>query len=637
MLFGIRIFSFKMAMAIAIVFSTLCGLTLSTSASQASDFEYQGVVEGFYGSFWTHQERRDMIEVMGRAGLSDYFYAPKDDPYHRSQWREPYEGEWLEEFEELLAHADEHDVNIHYALSPGLDMEYSSEEDFGELVAKFESMYELGVRHFALFLDDVPQELQHDEDIEAFDDLAEAHVEVINRLNEWVNSVGAELTVCPTTYTNSFGDRDYVRKLGEGVDSDVPMFWTGTDVAVAEITADETADWGELMQRKPLIWDNFPVNDFESWRIFLAPLSGRDAGLTEQAAGIISNPMNEPYASMIGVYTVGLYAQNPAGYEPEEALQTALSDLYGERAAEALMPVVDFYSAYGWEDHPLTPVFTPGLPVDYYDKHDKLNQAESALDEFANLTEGNHLAEGLGAELDDILYYTRDELVGVQFRTSRVEEEGLWYTRRNSFKANSYEQCPDAGKSEIVEDNWYQLDHTGHDAINGVARMYECEDRLHLVIRLRSDDPIYASEEVYGDHSFVVLSDQIENRTNIDDSDVILKLVPERGDEPRSVTGYEFTGDYFARRGIRNVEIATFTPFFMEFMEETELPEEIDITYRQLDSGYQWEITIDPDFIRPAGLNIGGIRSDEEGEARRFHLSEEAYFGNPAVFPAIDY
>ncbi len=621
-----------------LVFITIATFSACSEApAQSGEFEYQGVVEGFYGSFWTHQERRDMIELMGRAELTDYFYAPKDDPYHRSQWRDPYEGEWLEEFEELLSHAEDHDVNLHYALSPGLDMVYSSEEDFEAMIEKFESMYDLGVRHFALFLDDVPQVLQHDEDLEAFDDLADAHVEVINRMNEWVESVGGELTVCPTTYTNSFGSKDYIRKLGEGVNDDVPLFWTGVDVAVAEITGEETAEWGELMQRKPLIWDNFPVNDFESWRIFLAPLSGRDAELASEAAGIISNPMNEPYASMIGVYTVGLYAQDPAGYDPEEALQTALSDLYGDQAAQALMPVVDFYSAYGWEDHPLTPVVTPGMEIDYNNKHLKLDRAVEAVDDFVGLTEGDPWADGLVAELDDILYETRNELTGIQFRQSKVEQDGIWTTRRNEMSVAEYEQCPNYDYANIPEENWYRLDHTGHDAISGVTRLIDCEDRLNLVIRMKSEEPIYASDAVYGDHAFVILSDEIENRTNIDDSEIILKLLPDREEESHAISAYKFTGDYFALRGIRNVEIATFTPFFMEFMEQTDVPDDIDVSYRNTDAGYQWEIQIDPDYIRPQGLNIGGTISGEEGEANQFHLSEEPFFGNPGVFPEVVY
>ena len=31
-----------------------------------------------------------MLEFMGRVGLKDYVYAPKDDPFHLARWQEPY-------------------------------------------------------------------------------------------------------------------------------------------------------------------------------------------------------------------------------------------------------------------------------------------------------------------------------------------------------------------------------------------------------------------------------------------------------------------------------------------------------------------------------------------------------------------
>jgi hyaluronoglucosaminidase len=51
---------------------------------------HRGAIEGFYGSPWTQQERLDQLDFYGRFKLNTYVYAPKDDPYHRDRWREPY-------------------------------------------------------------------------------------------------------------------------------------------------------------------------------------------------------------------------------------------------------------------------------------------------------------------------------------------------------------------------------------------------------------------------------------------------------------------------------------------------------------------------------------------------------------------
>ena len=47
----------------------------------------RGVIEGFYGTAWTHEYRKDLFAFMGENKMNAYIYAPKDDPKHRAQWR----------------------------------------------------------------------------------------------------------------------------------------------------------------------------------------------------------------------------------------------------------------------------------------------------------------------------------------------------------------------------------------------------------------------------------------------------------------------------------------------------------------------------------------------------------------------
>ena len=49
-----------------------------------------GVIEGYYGMPLTHEQRLAFLEWMPTEGLDVYCYAPKDDPLHRHQWRDPY-------------------------------------------------------------------------------------------------------------------------------------------------------------------------------------------------------------------------------------------------------------------------------------------------------------------------------------------------------------------------------------------------------------------------------------------------------------------------------------------------------------------------------------------------------------------
>lgn len=43
-----------------------------------------GVVEGFYGVFYTFPERIDMIRFIARHGYRQYIYGPKNDRQHRA-------------------------------------------------------------------------------------------------------------------------------------------------------------------------------------------------------------------------------------------------------------------------------------------------------------------------------------------------------------------------------------------------------------------------------------------------------------------------------------------------------------------------------------------------------------------------
>ncbi len=308
-------------------------------------FPLRGVVEGFYGPPWTHADRLELLRFEGQHGMSIYIYGPKDDPYHRKLWREPYPPEQLKRLGELADTAKENFVDFNFAISPGLSMVYSSDADFETLARKLEAVARLGVSNFALFLDDVPPDLVHAEDRARFKTLAQAHVQLINRLYDHLQSLSPDnrLTVCPTTYTNAWGNRDYIKELGAGVNPAVPLIWTGTETISRTITVAQAQDWGGSLRRKPLVWDNYPVNDDNPWWLNLAPLRGRDGGLFTATQGMFSNPMIQPQATMIPLQTVADYLWNPHAYDPEKSQRHALVTQYGPDAPDILAPLLEIF------------------------------------------------------------------------------------------------------------------------------------------------------------------------------------------------------------------------------------------------------------------------------------------------------
>ena len=62
-----------------------------------------GTLEGFYGRPWRLDQRLQLFEWMKEwDGMNTYMYAPKDDLYHRSKWRELYPEKELSVLKNLI-------------------------------------------------------------------------------------------------------------------------------------------------------------------------------------------------------------------------------------------------------------------------------------------------------------------------------------------------------------------------------------------------------------------------------------------------------------------------------------------------------------------------------------------------------
>jgi hypothetical protein len=346
-------------------------------------FPERGVVEGFYGTPWTHQDRVDILRFEGAHSMNVYYYAPKGDPYHRKLWRDAYPPEAQQRLGELVEAAQHNFVDFCFAISPGLTMAYSSERDFQVLTNKLASVGKLGVSCFALFLDDVPQDLQDPQDRAQFKTLAQAHIYLTNKLYKHLKeqSTANRLVLTPTTYTYEWGSRDYLQELGAGVDPGVSIVWTGPRVFSPAITVEQAREWGGYIHRPPLIWDNYPVNDGTRWCRYLGPLTGRDAHLPGAARGLFSNPMNEAHASMIPLQTIADYLWNAAAYDPAQSETHAVVSRYGQDAPRQLAPFLKIYGTYYWDDGNFTALFKERRqPLDVAKMEAQLAEMNSALE-----------------------------------------------------------------------------------------------------------------------------------------------------------------------------------------------------------------------------------------------------------------
>ncbi|MEU1799794.1 beta-N-acetylglucosaminidase domain-containing protein [Streptomyces sp. NPDC019937] len=314
----------------------------------------RGVIEGFYGSPWTHAERMDQLAFYGDVKMNTYIYAPKDDPYHREKWREPYPADRLAQLGELVRQATAHHVRFTFALSPGNSLCYSDPAEFTALRTKLGAMYDLGVRSFSVPLDDISYTRWNcDADRAAYGEpsrraAGEAQADLLNRVQkEFLDAREgtAPLQTVPTEY-GDVTDTAYKQALRERLDPRVEVMWTGTDVVPPRITVADAARAAAVWGRKVFVWDNYPVNDYgqAEGRLLLAPYDAREAGLHQQLSGLVLNPMNQAAASKVALFGGAAFAWNDTAYDPDRTWRAAAAYLAGgEQDAATVSALLSFF------------------------------------------------------------------------------------------------------------------------------------------------------------------------------------------------------------------------------------------------------------------------------------------------------
>ena len=304
---------------------------------------YRGVIEGFYGEPWTHAARLDQLDFYGAHKLNTYVYAPKDDPYHRERWREPYPAQKLGQLRELVLRSSLNHVDFVFSVSPGQDICFSSDQDFTTLTAKMEELRGLGVEAFAILLDDIDPALKCASDQERFgSDASPAAAAQAHLLNRFASEFLATrpgtppLITVPTEYSGTRSSI-YRERFAALLDDSIVVYWTGPEVVSPELSAQQVAEASAVFRHELLIWDNYPVNDFARDRLFLGPLERRAPAMLQQdLLGFTSNPMNQAEASKIPLGTVADFLWNPGAYSPERSWELSLRR-FGGAAYEALL------------------------------------------------------------------------------------------------------------------------------------------------------------------------------------------------------------------------------------------------------------------------------------------------------------
>ena len=309
----------------------------------APAFGVRGYIEGFYGKPWTHETRLEVMRRMARKGMNAVYYAPKDDPYHRENWRALYPEEELERLRALSDEAKALYMEFTWCVAPGLSIRYADPEERRALEQKTLQLYAAGVRSFGLLLDDIPETLPHEADRLCYGETVNAHIDLICGYYDFLTALGPDvrLTVCPTLY-HGRGDEYYISKLGQSIPPQTRLFWTGRDICSREQNVSEALRFIEHTRHKPLYWDNYPVNDMAMRReMHLGPPIGREKELYRYAEGFIMNAMEAAACSCIPLAAAADFLWDPEGYDPEVSLQAAVTEAVGKENADAFLCFAD--------------------------------------------------------------------------------------------------------------------------------------------------------------------------------------------------------------------------------------------------------------------------------------------------------
>lgn len=294
-----------------------------------ADLAIRGPIEGFYGYPWSYDDRNEIMEMCAKIKMNTYIYAPKDDPYHRAKWRDLYPEKEQGELRRLVETANKCNFDFVWTLHPGDTIDLKNEDDFNSTIAKLNQLYEIGLRRFGVFFDDIKPEM--------IDGAAQA--EFLNRIDdEFVKSKGdvESLITVGAKYRKGceVSVDEYYRPFADSLHSDIEVMWTGDETGsnishdIMQWPIDQTET-----KKKTLIWWNYPVNDYCNAKLLMGRLDPLKPDL-DNVTGMMSNPLSDIHASMPALYSVANYCWNTAEFNAQKSFDNSFKYLVPEAADE---------------------------------------------------------------------------------------------------------------------------------------------------------------------------------------------------------------------------------------------------------------------------------------------------------------
>ena len=298
-------------------------------------FSY-GVIEGLYDkdNHWSWASRDAYVDFCAQKCLDFYIYAPKNDPYLREQWAQPWPEHEMQKLHTLSANMRKRCVRFGVGLTP-FNVRSLDTKNRQQLKKKIASINQLKPDILCILFDDFTNEV---------DNLAQTQAEIAQFIAG--QSTAEQFIVVGTYYSKDpllqrvYGKmpENYWPALGQSLPQEFDIFWTGDHVISLGYDQQGLQQMTDYFRRKPFLWDNYPVND-TAWlqnRLRLYTFTARPWKISEWCSGHAANPMVQPMLSMIPLATLSDLYQQKGQFDPLDSFKKAARDLCGDALAAAI-------------------------------------------------------------------------------------------------------------------------------------------------------------------------------------------------------------------------------------------------------------------------------------------------------------
>lgn len=286
---------------------------------------YRGFIEGYYGIPWTSEERKELMRFGSKFKSNIYIYAPKDDAYHSSCWRDLYAENDLEILKEQIEVGRETKTKLAWALHPFMSNKITADNYDASLQIvekKFNQLYEAGVRQFVISADDVEVTGGLLED-------GSLHNKLLNDVATFLKAKNDcnDLVFVPSAYCYQAEQRlkvdlnKYYASLMKDLDDSIHIMWTGDDVC-SSMKSGRFTEFTNLTNKKPFFWLNWPVNDYSTDHLLMGKGEVLNINYTDDTVpfeGMVTNPMQQAEPSKLSIFAICDYTWNPNKFNVDKS------------------------------------------------------------------------------------------------------------------------------------------------------------------------------------------------------------------------------------------------------------------------------------------------------------------------------